>query len=190
MLKDPPLWRYPWVVVQFLFFIILIKVILQFIGFIVCIPFCWKDSRDWPKFLSIWAHRDGGDPEWWIVRDYHVRIHTWKYKFKHEWSRRYWYSAWRNSVAGFKYLQKDTEKYKTYGTWFDTDMEYKDLKEANVTSAIRWRTYGWRDGIRWVKIYPEERKYREIWFGWKIGSPVPGLGFSSQIRGFPGKNDI
>ena len=39
----------------------------------------------------------------------------------------------------------------------------------------------WKAGYRRVWLN-KDGTYGEIWLGWKLGSPVPGLGFTTQIR--------
>ena len=60
-------------------------------------------------------------------------------------------------------------------------MEADALIGPKVSTASRWVTYKWMASYRRVWL-GKEGKYSEIWFGWKLGSPVPGLGFTVQIR--------
>ena len=79
-----------------------------------------------------------------------------------------------------RFLFDDSEEFKIEG-WQEQSMEAHDLIIAGVTSATRWSYRGAMAGWRIVWLNGDD-KYSEIWFGWKVGSTVPGLGFATQVR--------
>jgi len=126
--------------------------------------------------FRFWATSDNGNPDKWGENP----RPDWAYQMP--WLGRYWYCAYRNPVGGLDRIFQDTDEYNTYGTWLETEMEPKDLIAAGQLSGLRWRTYKWMDGIRYVKLNWPDPTYREHWLGFKIGSPVKGLGFTFQNR--------
>jgi len=131
----------------------------------------------WPRVLWLWGN-DEGIPKNWYTREWH------------------WYAI-RNPVNNMRYLFKDRDA-RMRTIYSDGKiatgpalMEPTSLKELGVTSAKRWAWAGPYAGYRYVWLGPEfvdigdgarYKTYSEIWIGWKIGSGVPGLGFTFQVR--------
>jgi hypothetical protein len=77
-------------------------------------------------------------------------------------------------------LFEDTSEYHEDG-WTSNAMEAADLIAAGKKVARRWRWTGWKAGYRRVWL-TGATTYSEFWVGWKLGSSVPGLGFTVQAR--------
>ena len=170
-----PLWRIPWLPVQWTGFLCLKYLVLAPIGLMMCAPFCWRDCALWPQPFRFWGTDDGGNPFTWGDHERPA------WASRREWLGRWWYCAVRNPVTGFNKLFDDRSDYRSYGSWTATRMEPADLVNAGRSSALRWRVSGWMDGIRYVRVHTDGR-YTEFWIGWKIGSPVPGMGITCQWR--------
>ena len=138
---------------------------------LVAVPIALKaygsNSGNWPKFFWIWANREHPVPPGWHGDSF--------------WTDFTWFAI-RNPVNNSRFIfdEPPADKLLAYG-WPSDQMEATDLIRLQATKAQRWVTYKWMAGYRRVWL-GKEGKYSEIWFGWKLGSPVPGLGFTVQIR--------
>lgn len=159
---------------------IALKLAATIIGLFVCALFCAWPCPKWPRLAQLWAVAGDGNP--W----------TWGERPRPDWATKYpalgrwWYTAVRNPVNGQARLLSDPVAWDDLGSWTETDMEPKALWLANKTFAFRWRSAGWKDGMRivWIHSVVDEAicTYSEFYWGFKIGSPVPGLGFGTQVR--------
>ena len=146
------------------------------------------------KTFPIWGNREEGYPDWF---DRYVQDFWYKKIFP-----RWWWFCIRNSVNNIRYLFNDTKPFKTDG-WQEDVMEAHTLIAAGVTKATRWRYRTFVAGYRkvWLTTYKKDKLrilasifklrkvyipagtyYGEFWIGWKVGSSVPGMGFTSQFR--------
>lgn len=131
----------------------------------------------WPRLLWIWGN-DEGIPKEWYDREWH------------------WYAI-RNPVNNMRYLLKDRPakvitRYSNGNVrTVNAGMEPSYLISVGAIWAARWAWSGPFAGYRRVWLGPEFvdlgdgvrfKTYSEIWIGWKIGSGVPGLGFTFQLR--------
>jgi hypothetical protein len=182
-----------WIAVFFLFFfpLFLVKLVLLvhpffdmswlqaflpvglvFLGAFLVVPLALLFKADMKK-LPIWGNREEGYPDWF---DRYVQAYWYKKIFP-----RWWWFCIRNSTNNFRYLFDDTKPFKTIG-WQDDVMEAHTLIAAGVKSASRWRYRGLLAGYRKVWLNDDGETYGELWVGWKVGSKVPGLGFTTQLR--------
>ena len=122
--------------------------------------------------LPIYGNEEEGYPEWF---DRYVQ----KFWYKKIFPRWWWFSI-RNPLNNMRFLFDDDKDFDRYG-WQEDSMEAHDLIAAGVTSASLWRRRGLLAGYRRVWLN-DDGTYSEIWFGWKVGSIVPGLGFATQVR--------
>ena len=157
-------------IIQWLFVIALIIPLMIFGGVIV-IPFALLFNADM-KNLPLYGNREEGYPEWF---DNYVQAFWYKNIFP-----RWWWFAVRNPLNNMRFLFSDKDEFKTDG-WDKKSMEAHDLLEAGVAVASRWNYRGAFAGYRRVWLNGDN-KYSELWFGWKVGSVVPGLGFATQLR--------
>jgi len=139
---------------------------------LVIVPFALLFNANMKTF-PIYGNREEGYPDWFD--DY-----AQKYWYKKLWPRWWWFTI-RNSVNNLRYLFDDSKPFKTIG-WQDEVMEAHTLIAAGVKSASRWRYRGLMAGYRKVWLNKDGETYGEMWFGWKVGSRVPGLGFTTQLR--------
>lgn len=152
----------------------LVKLALVILGLVVvalAIVAYGHDSDDWPKFLGPWANRENASaPQWFAGK---------RPSFRKSWV---WFAI-RNPANGMRYWFKDRTDLHTDTNWpgDGTPMEARQMLARRVRVAWRWRWSGPFAGYRRVWIN-DNGHYSEIWFGWKIGSGVPGLGFTSQVR--------
>jgi len=162
--------------------VILLKIFLILLG-LIAVPFALigrtqkhfkHHGRYFAKMWWLWDNKEEGCPEWWL------KIAPDK-NFIAKAFPRWWWFAIRNPVNGFRYIFEDRDpKYIT--NWnMDRPMEAMELIESAQNMAYRWAYNGAFAGYRRVWL-TKPGKYSEVWFGWKIGSTVPGMGFTSQIR--------
>ena len=158
----------------------LFKLVAWAVGLVV-IPFAlvvgsdkrWERKGSYfPKLFFLWDNKEEGVPDWWlrVAPDKNVVARLFP---------RWWWFAMRNPVNGMRYIFEDREP--TYEGWGGEPMEANDLIEANVKKASRWAYNGVFAGYRRVWLNGNN-KYSEFWFGWKVGSKVPGMGFAAQLR--------
>lgn len=152
---------------------ILLKLVLAILG-LVAVPLALQ-FKTWPKLFWVWSNDEEGCPDWWL------RSAWLRGGFISKFPKFWWYAV-RNPVNNFRYIFKDIKNPKTETDWdFGIPMESKELLLSGKDSAYRWTFSGWKAGYRKIWITKDE-KYSEIWFGWKLGSSVPGLGFTTQVR--------
>ena len=134
-------------------------IILGLMGLVI-VPIALRFKK-WPKVFWLWGNDEEGCPDWWDGSCYE------------------WYAT-RNSVNNHRFLFKDRPATLS-GNWGSGRMEAQDLLNKGVRSANRWATNGIFAGYRrvWLK---KPGKYSEYWIGWKVGSGVPGMGFTAQLR--------
>jgi len=141
------------------------------IGMVVVIPLALLFNVDMKK-LPLYGNKEEGYPEWF---DRYVQDFWYKKLFP-----RWWWFSIRNPINNMRFLFDDNKDFDSYG-WQGDSMEAHDLIAAGVTSASLWRRRGLLAGYRRVWLN-DDGTYSEIWFGWKVGSVVPGLGFATQLR--------
>lgn len=159
----------------------LIKLALWFVGLVViplALPFGsqskWRTKGHYfPKLFFLWDNKEEGCPQWWLIQAESGEEGKFAKKFP-----KWWWFAMRNPVNGMRYIFKDREA-KVAG--WEGPMEAQNLIDAGVTVATRWLYSGAFAGYRRVWL-TKDGKYGEFWFGWKVGSDVPGLGFTAQLR--------
>lgn len=144
--------------------------------------------RKWPRWTWIWQN-DGDAVVWELgaMRPPHdvPRWYYEKYGPKGEgWSAyrlRFAYMAIRNPVNNHRFLFTEPESFNTSGDPAAFDTEGFDLEKRGIRSASGWRWSGFFAGYKrtWLK---GPGKYSEFYIGWKVGSAVPGLGFTLQTR--------
>ena len=159
----------------------LFKLALVLLGLLV-VPFVIgigaANKELWPDIFWLWGNKQEDPPQWWLNKA------KWLPTFR-------WYAI-RNPANNMRYIFDDREA-NVEGNWITDPMEAKQLIEAGQQMAYRWSYNGPFAGYRRVWItarkflifgHGEEVNYQysEIWFGWKVGSKVPGLGFTSQVR--------
>lgn len=150
-------------------------------------------KEQWPDLFWLWGNDEEFVPEWWLIRartleyydddKWYEKVNIWLIKK----FPRFWWFAVRNPVNNFRYIFKD--RIATYDTNWDQTipMEAPQMLAKGQQMAYRWAYNGVFAGYRRVWLtgtdgdgsYP---KYSEIWVGWKVGSTVPGMGFTTQYR--------
>lgn len=126
----------------------------------------------WPDFFWIWGNDEEEVPRWW----YNKAAQNWLTRL----FPNFWWYAIRNPVNNFRFIFKDRAA-NWSGNWVSDVMEPTELIENGVGEAHRWKYNGMFAGYRKVWLNGDG-KYSEIWVGWKIGSGVPGMGFTTQVR--------
>lgn len=163
---------------------LVIRIGLMILGLVaVPIALMFDEAKlwHWPKLLWLWGNDEEGCPMWWY------QIARIKGGFIARFPRFWWYAV-RNPVNNFRFIFKDREAH-ILGNWHTASMEAHDLIDAGVRVAYRWAYNGPFAGYRrvWITILPEAGfesvgEYSEFWIGWKVGSKVPGMGFTLQYR--------
>jgi len=155
-------------------------IITILLGLIV-VPYCLmaigKSGTDyeWPDFFWLWYNDEEGCPEWWLVRATNMNWFIKRFP-------RFWWFAVRNPVNNFRYIFEDRMPIQRESNWGPLKpMEASNMLARGQQMAYRWVANKWFSGYRrvWLKGITH---YSEIWIGWKIGSNVPGMGFTLQIR--------
>ena len=132
-----------------------------------------EQLKHWPDLLWVWGNDEEGCPSWW--RDLAKKKGGFIAKFPQFW----WYAV-RNPINNFRFLFKEPE-YVTVQTNAPNGLEARDLIAQGLGVGYRWTRSGWMSGYRRVWLNGNG-KYSEFWIGWKLGSTVPGLGFTTQLR--------
>lgn len=156
----------------------IIKIALALLGLFV-IPIALQFEK-WPKLFWLWDNQEGV-PEWW------------KNNSQNKWYTRYWHRWWwyavRNPVNNAQFIFDDPGEVNVRTNWsIAKNMEAPQMIETSQRVAYMWRWSGPFASYRrvWITKWPtmseSEGKYSEIWFGWKVGSNVPGMGFTMQVR--------
>ena len=156
-----------------------IKIVLAALGLFV-VPFAiWLD---WPKVFWLW-HNQEGVPGWWLRRS----LLHWHTRYWPHW----WWYAIRNPVNNARFIFADPGDVNIKTNWLADEpisMEAPEMVEAGQRMAYMWRWSGPFASYRrvWITKWPglllPSGNYSEIWFGWKVGSSVPGMGFTMQVR--------
>ena len=162
----------------------LIKLALILIGALWVIPLALIFDAGMMRTLWIWGNKEEGCPDWWLRRcerlqygdddKWFEKANKWLQKKFPCW---FWFAV-RNPVNNLRYVFDDREA-KIDG--WEGPMEAQNLIDAGVTAATRWAYSGPFAGYRKVTL-EGDGKYSELWFGWKVGSKVPGMGFTTQWR--------
>jgi hypothetical protein len=172
--------------------IAIIKLILAIIGALFAVPLALVETRfiDLPvdantyftKKWWLWDNKEEGLPEWWLRKasnasgeKWHEKAIAWMIRTFPRW----WWFAVRNPVNGFRWIFKEPEEVTVEG--YGGQMEAMYLVRDNLVVAKRWTFGGPFAGYRKVWL-TDPGKYSEIWFGWKVGSNIPGMGFTMQWR--------
>jgi len=156
--------------------VMVIHIILILLGLII-VPIAIRiyeaHSVVWPKLFWVWGNDEEEYPSWAADRDISP----------------FWWYAIRNPVNNFRFIFSD-RKAAISGNWTEDRMEAQDLIDRNMRRAYRWSYNGLFAGYRkvWITARPSHMplgvpgEYSELWVGWKIGSAVPGMGFTLQYR--------
>jgi len=129
-------------------------------------------KEQWPDIFWLWGNDEEFIPKWWLIR---AKEQNWLIKR----FPRFWWFAIRNPVNNFRYIFKD-RKAKIEG-WAPQNMEAIDIVAWKVDEAHRWAYNGPFAG--YCKIWLNNNgTYSEFWIGWKVGSTIPGMGFTMQLR--------
>lgn len=153
----------------------IIKLLLVLLGLIM-VPVALMFNK-WPPFAWLWGNDEDGVPDWWLARakDKHIVARTFP---------RWWWYAIRNPVNNLRFLFDDVtpDKLHIRTNWNAEGwaMEAPQMQEVGQHTAWRFVRHGWKAGYR--RVWLDRDTYSEIWFGWKLASPVPGLGFAMQVR--------
>lgn len=176
-----------WIAVRKMLFVLswipmlAVKLVLMLLGLVV-VPLALTtryltaspvyDENHWPGIFWLWGNDEEGCPQWWRER-------------KHPWYIRPWYRFWwyaiRNPANNLRFCFQDPEEFHAETNWSMDSMEAAQMQKASQSMAYYWRWHKWKSCYRRVWLNGN-LNYSEIWFGWKIGSPVPGCGFTSQVR--------
>jgi len=150
----------------------IVHIVLILLGLVV-VPVAIK--LNWPRIFWLWDNDEEGYPTWAINRGISPFV---------------WFAI-RNPVNNFRFIFSD-RKANISGNWTEDSMEAQDLIDRNMRVAYRWSTNGLFAGYRRVWLTEPDRgwaddpfpyeKYSELWVGWKVGSTVPGMGFTLQYR--------
>lgn len=142
----------------------LVAILLGLIIVPVAIEVAGEQSKNWPKVFWLWGNDEEGVPDWWLQR-----------------GSSFWWYAIRNPVNNFRFLFADRVP-EIESNWFDEHpMESANLQKVGQSMAYRWAYSGPFAGYRQVWLNSTDT-YSEFWIGWKIGSTVPGMGFTMQYR--------
>jgi hypothetical protein len=174
-----PIWQKALYILSWILFMP-IHLLLMLIGLIV-VPLALLFKADMQN-LPLYGNREEACPLWW------VRMAKKKGGFIAKFYR-FWWFAIRNPVNNFRYLFDDREAYVS-GNWHMEVMEAYEMMMASRIRTYRWAYNGAFAGYRCVWLEPPyvlgipmaEMYYGEFWIGWKVGSKVPGMGFTLQYR--------
>lgn len=163
-----------------------------------CLTFEFRDPPEdfWPDIFWLWGNEeDTPPPKWWQAK---AAQSSW---FVRTFPNFWWYAI-RNPVNNFRFLFDDREA-NWSGNWVSEHMEAREMLENNCKFAYRWAynglfagfrcvyLHGYREtpvdlgdeeqGVSWA-VASEADSYTEFWWGWKVGSTVPGMDFTMQFR--------
>jgi len=145
------------------------------------------DGRYFAKLWKPWDNLEEGCPKWWRDK---CALQSWKdadgiankfVAFMRKTFPRWWWFAIRNPANGTRFIFKDRITFKMESDVPNGEIEPHQLIGKGLTSGYKWRYDGPFAGYKEVSINADGT-YNEKWFGWKIGSEVPGLGFTVQYR--------
>jgi len=164
----------------------IVNIVLWILG-VPIVAWYARDAMDtWPRWTWIWQNDgDASDPKlgasghdvpWWYYKKYGPEGEGWS-----PWRLRFAYMAIRNPVNNHRFLFEDVTSWRVSGDARAFDTEGSDLVRLGIHSAAGWRYTGWIAGFKrtWLN---SSSKYSEFYIGWKVGSGVPGLGFTFQLR--------
>ncbi len=160
---------------------VLVKLVGWALGLIfvpIALQISGGNQDHWPGILWLWGNEEDWDvPQWWYTDCVHAKNPI------RRWFPNWWWYAMRNTTNNMRYLFKDRKRadIEWSGNWTSASMEPQDLIENGVAEAHRWIYSGPYAGYRKVWLNGNN-KYSEFWIGWKLGSTVPGLGFTGQWR--------
>jgi hypothetical protein len=165
-----------------------LNVVMLLIGIPVVAYFARWPMRRWPSWTWIWQNdgdaKDvslgaaGGDhdiPRWYLKKHGPAGDGWSAYKL------RFCYMALRNPVNNHRYIFEDVDTWRTWGAPMAFDTEASHLDKLGLKNASGWRYSGLIAGYKFIWI-SGPGKYSEFYIGWKVGSRVPGLGFTFQLR--------
>ena len=163
--------------------LIAIKLALALLGLFtvpLALQFSEGKYEQWPDIFWVWGNDESkGVPQWFL--DKGRPFPNW------------WWYAVRNPVNNMRFVFKDRNA-SFFTNWQpDLPMEAQQMIDAGQITAYRWSYNGPFAGYRrvWLNdakdwnftsIKAPPTHYSEIWFGWKVGSGVPGMGFTTQVR--------
>jgi len=176
--------------------------ILNFALLLVGIPivalFAGLDQTEWPRWTWLWQNEEDAGEPWWYIKRFPdgspwLRIRLGEnmggfdpnylivFARHNKWVRQWKYSAFRNPVNNHRFLITEPTEYNSVGHPGAFEAEPQTLLLGKRRSCSGWRWSGFFAGYKrtWLK---GPGKYSEIYFGWKVGSEVPGLGFTVQLR--------
>jgi len=156
----------------------IIKITLALLGlFVIPIALLFdKESTNWPKLFWLWGNQENV-PTWWF--NYVLNAPFYKAVFY-----RWWWYAIRNPVNNAQFIFDDPGEVNVKTNWsIAKGMEAPQMIKADQRMAYMWRWSGPFASYRrvWLNGFQMD-SYSEIWFGWKVGSTVPGMGFTMQVR--------
>ena len=167
-----------------------------------------QQSDRWPRIFWLWGNDEEGCPKWWITRTRNMLIlktsglygiKLWFKQLPNILAKKYpawWWYAVRNPLNNMRFGFKDREA-KIESNWGliqkSTDkMEAAWMLIDGQQMAYRWAWNGMFAGYRriWLHDFKLDfstgtytaSSYSEYWVGWKVGSSVPGMGLTAQIR--------
>ena len=164
-----------------------INLVLLLIG-IPIVAWYARDSMDtWPRWTWLWQNDgDATDPKLgasighdvprWYYKKYGPEGEGWS-----QYRLRFMYMAIRNPVNNHRFLFEDKSTWDTSGDPEAFDTEGIDLLNRGLAHTSGWRWSGPFAGYRRIWLKGVEQ-YSEFYIGWKLGSAVPGLGFTFQLR--------
>lgn len=173
----------------------LAKTVLAIAGAFIMVPLTlrfmpedWRDRKWWP-----WGNAEEGCPQWWLDKAANMTVSKdapWYKRFRVKtivnFPRYWWYSV-RNPANNMRYWFKDVPASRTRAAFDpvswppEVQMEPHQMESRGYSTLSRWSWCGWKSGYRKVTLLGG-KKYKELWIGFKVGSAVPGCGFTFQNR--------
>jgi len=176
--------------------------IINFALLLVGIPliaiFAGLPQEDWPRWTWLWQNEeDQGAPRWYETRfpdgSPWLRIRLGEnmggydpdtlfvFARHNKWVRQWKYSAFRNPVNNHRFLFEDRTDFQVSGDPEAFIHSGRSLEASGERVSKGWRWSGPFAGYKktWLK---GPGFYSEFYIGWKVGSGVPGLGFTLQLR--------
>lgn len=169
----------------------LLKLFLMLAGLIVVPLGLWtrhlsltateeERSKHWPDIFWLWWNDEEGVPDWWYE------------KAKEKWWTRmfpaFWWLAIRNPVNNLRFAFHDPIL-PNIDTNAPGGVEAHQLIKQGLLVGWRYMWKGPYSSYRRVWLSKKVTDsgsiamvYSEIYLGWKLGSSVPGNGFTMQVR--------
>lgn len=133
--------------------IVLLFLLPLLLGTLVFVPIGACFS-EWPRWIWIYGNEDEPSTGGW-------------------WDKVKWH--FRNPVANMRTLFKEPDWVVTWGA--------TDSMDEVAGWQIRWRHSVFADSLRITAGKPDPNKGKqEMYFGWKIKSKTPGVGFAWSLR--------